>query len=130
MNVIVHRKLAIVVTMCCRLFHHTHTHSHIMEHLKGAVDIDAVAAGMSSQEVQFHYFHSHDTDRDKRLDGLELMQSVRHVDGEWTDGHHEATMSEENIVEIVDHILAEDDMNKDGYVDYVEFSRETDLTNG
>ena len=94
------------------------------------MDVEAVAAGMSSTEVQFHYFHSHDTDRDKRLDGLELMQSVRHVDGEWADGHSASTMSEENLIDIVDRILAEDDINKDGYVDYSEFSRESDRTNG
>ena len=91
------------------------------------MDVDTL--DMSPQGMQFHYFHSHDMDHNEKLDGLELMQSILHVDDEgWQDdgGHHAGVMSEEKLIEIVDVILKDDDIDQDGYVDYVEFSRGLD----
>lgn len=104
----------------------TPPHSHIRSHLQDTVDVDAI--DLSPQRMQFHYFHSHDMDRNKKLDGLELMQSILHVDEGWDTegGHHDGVMSEEKIIEIVDVILEDDDIDQDGYVDYVEFSRGLD----
>jgi len=34
-----------------------------------------------------------------------------------------ATLSDEQLAQIVDQVLSDDDINNDGYVDYYEFSR-------
>ncbi|XP_041469743.1 multiple coagulation factor deficiency protein 2 homolog isoform X1 [Lytechinus variegatus] len=109
---------------------HIQDRDHIRSHLQGTLDVDAI--DMSPQRLQFHYFHSHDMDHNRKLDGLELMQSILHVDEGWKNtgggggGHHGGVMSEERIIEIVDVILEDDDIDQDGYVDYIEFSRGLD----
>ena len=48
---------------------------HIQEHLDGVVD--KLPEEMTPAELKFHYFQTHDFDTDSRLDGLELMHTIR-----------------------------------------------------
>ncbi|KAK7072091.1 Multiple coagulation factor deficiency protein 2 [Halocaridina rubra] len=98
---------------------------HIKDHLEVPID----TAGMSEQELQYHYFKMHDADNNNKLDGQELIKSLFH----WHDaanhdpaktGHAppEAKLfTDEELVAMIDPILEQDDKNKDGFIDYPEF---------
>lgn len=96
--------------------------------MKEHMDVPIDTSNMSEQELQFHYFKMHDADGNNKLDGCELVKSLIH----WHDqSNHDATsgrpMPEEKIfkddelMNMIDPILATDDKNKDGYIDYPEF---------
>ncbi|XP_037797102.1 multiple coagulation factor deficiency protein 2 homolog [Penaeus monodon] len=97
---------------------------HIKEHLEVPID----TAGMSEQELQYHYFKMHDADNNNKLDGQELIKSLFH----WHDSanhdpgksasHPEAKLfTDDELVAMIDPILEQDDRNRDGYIDYPEF---------
>ncbi|XP_037083690.1 uncharacterized protein DDB_G0285291-like isoform X2 [Pollicipes pollicipes] len=95
---------------------------HIKEHLGAPID----TAGMSEEELQFHYFKMHDADGNNKLDGLELVASLQH----WHDqaGHEPGhpvpeakTFTDQELFELIDPIIDQDDRNRDGYIDYSEF---------
>ncbi|XP_058806321.1 multiple coagulation factor deficiency protein 2 homolog isoform X2 [Phymastichus coffea] len=93
--------------------------AHIAEHL----DIPMDTNKMSEQELQFHYFKMHDADNNNKLDGCELIKSLIH----WHEGNKEGTNKEKKIFKdeelsaLIDPILAMDDTNNDGFIDYPEF---------
>jgi len=85
---------------------------------------------MSEQELQYHYFKMHDADNNNKLDGQELIKSLFH----WHDeANHDpkapgATpppqaklFTDEELVGMIDPILDQDDLNRDGFIDYPEF---------
>lgn len=36
-------------------------------------------SNMTNDELDFYYFHLHDTDKNKKLDGLEILQAIMHT---------------------------------------------------
>ena len=93
---------------------------HIQEHLKEAgVAVDPTQ-NMSERDLQFHYFKVHDLDNNDKLDGIELANAMAHYHDEET-GEKAEDYTEAELASMVDQILDEDDLNKDGYIDYPEF---------
>ena len=92
------------------------------------MDVPIDTSNMSEQELQFHYFKMHDADGDKKIDGCELVKSLIH----WHDhSNHdkegdqplpeEKIFKDDELVNMIDPILATDDKNQDGFIDYPEF---------
>ena len=87
---------------------------------------------MTPEEQNFYYFKLHDTNNDNRLDGLEVVAAFDHVHHEETSNNtadatatppaHER-LSDEELIRLVDDILKEEDINRDGYISYEEFKR-------
>ncbi|XP_062604765.1 sex-determining region Y protein-like isoform X2 [Saccostrea cucullata] len=100
-----------------------HDAGHIKEHLKEVVD--KPKEEMSEDELEFHYFKLHDYDKNNKLDGIEIVKAITHFhadEGEGEQQHHDRKVfSDEELSNIVDLVLQEDDLNKDGYIEYVEF---------
>lgn len=40
---------------------------------------------MNEEDIQFYYFHTHDTDKNGKLDGLEILYAMNHILGEPED---------------------------------------------
>merc|ERR1712141_740665 len=98
---------------------HVQDMEHIKEHLKEenpAVKTD----NLSEADTQFHYFKAHDSDNDDKLDGIELANAMAHYHDE-DAGEKPEDYTEHELASMVDQILDEDDLNKDGYIDYPEF---------
>ncbi|XP_065661531.1 multiple coagulation factor deficiency protein 2 homolog [Hydra vulgaris] len=97
---------------------HIQDKEHIKEHLKEQINVSEKK--LSNTDLQFHYFKVHDNDNDDKLDGIELANAMAHYhDDEGSEKPEEYT--EEELAGMVDQILEEDDLNKDGYIDYPEF---------
>ena len=92
--------------------------SHIKEHLKDEIDLKDEQ--MSDEDLQFHYFKLHDYDHNNKLDGIELMNAMTHYHDEDSDGKN-PHYTDDEMGHMIDQILEEDDLNKDGYIDYPEF---------
>ena len=102
---------------------------------------------MSNEELLFHYFKMMDVDMNAKLDGGELVAAVLHYAGYFVNlmfflkpkiehdhgggnGHGGKIYSDEELVRQIDPVLNNDDLNKDGYIDYPEFlmaQRKTDV---
>ncbi|CAH1124231.1 unnamed protein product [Ceutorhynchus assimilis] len=115
-----------------------HDKEHIEEHLKEvAPKIDL--SKMTDAEIELFYFLLHDTDKNSKLDGLELLNAILHTTHD-NSGHqhiYNRTFDDENgndidnpemsegsfehFVDLVDQVLKEDDKNQDGYLDYTEY---------
>ena len=77
----------------------------------------------SDEEMEFHYFKLHDYDGNNKLDGLELAAAMTHFhEDESASRAHNIALDDNEIASLVDQILAEDDLNDDGYIDYYEFT--------
>ena len=76
----------------------------------------------SEEEMEFHYFKLHDYDGNMKLDGLELGAALTHFDEEDTARAHNIALDDDELSTLVDQVLAEDDLNDDGYIDYYEFT--------
>lgn len=102
--------------------------SHIRHDLEG--QINKPNEQMTPEEQNFYYFKLHDTNNDNRLDGLEVVAAFDHVHQENNDNattgqappHHER-MADEELIRLVDDILKEEDLDRDGYISYQEFKR-------
>ena len=66
--------------------------------------------GYTSHSLNEFYFDGHDTDHDKRLDGLELLSSLLKREVPFPQAEY-----------IVDFILKESDTDRDGVLDYAEY---------
>ncbi|XP_052766089.1 multiple coagulation factor deficiency protein 2 homolog isoform X3 [Mya arenaria] len=100
----------------------SHEAEHIKEHLKDVVE--KPKEEMSDEELEFHYFKLHDYDGNNKLDGVEITKAITHFHEEEGDEEKVANskvFSDEEIANIVDMVLKEDDLNNDGYIEYVEF---------
>ena len=87
---------------------------------------------MTPEEQNFYYFKLHDTNNDNRLDGLEVVAAFNHVHHEETANNTDSTaappptnerLADEELMRLVDDILKEEDLNRDGYISYEEFKR-------
>lgn len=77
----------------------------------------------SEEEMEFHYFKLHDYDGNNKLDGLELGAAMTHFhEGEGAARAHNIALDDDEMASLIDQILAEDDLNNDGYIDYYEFT--------
>merc|ERR1712158_25482 len=101
---------------------------HEKEHMKEHMDVPIDTSNMSEQELQFHYFKMHDSDGNNKLDGCELVKSLIHWHDQANHDHksgqplpEEKIFKDDELVNMIDPILATDDRNKDGYIDYYEF---------
>ncbi|XP_075718895.1 multiple coagulation factor deficiency protein 2 homolog [Rhinoderma darwinii] len=95
-------------------------HHHLEEELKhelGEIDLEK----SSEDELEFYYFTMHDFDHNKLLDGLEIMAALQ----ESLDDHIGNVFSREEkikyYIEMTDEVLEEDDLDKDGFLSYVEY---------
>lgn len=104
-----------------------HDAEHIKEHLKEVVD--KPKEQMTDEELEFHYFKLHDYDNNNKLDGTEITKAITHFhndedekkDGDQSSKENKKVITDEEIINIVDLVLKEDDLNNDGYIEYVEF---------
>jgi Ca2+-binding EF-hand superfamily protein len=88
---------------------------------------------MTPEEQNFYYFKLHDTNNDNRLDGLEVVAAFDHVHqeenannataGQQPPPPHHERLADEELMRLVDDILKEEDLNRDGYISYQEFKR-------
>ncbi|XP_052272991.1 multiple coagulation factor deficiency protein 2 homolog isoform X2 [Dreissena polymorpha] len=102
-----------------------HDAEHIKEHLKDVVE--KPKEEMTEEELEFHYFKLHDYDGNNKLDGVEITKAITHFHDEEPDKDTgkprppPPTLSDKDIEGIIDSILQQDDLNKDGYIEYMEF---------
>ncbi|XP_043285279.1 multiple coagulation factor deficiency protein 2 homolog [Venturia canescens] len=106
--------------------------THLAEDMGSMAEhIDIV--NMNAQELEFYYFKFHDIDNNTKLDGLELLRALQHslhgeendensneVDHVHADQEH-AVVDDSWIIELIDRVLAEDDLDNDGYLGYIEY---------
>ena len=77
----------------------------------------------SNEEMEFHYFKLHDYDGNNKLDGLELGAALTHfAEEDSTAGEHNIALDDNELSSLIDQVLADDDLNDDGYIDYYEFT--------
>lgn len=65
-----------------------HDTAHIQEHLEEVIEQPDLSK-MTDEELDFYYFQVHDSDKNSKLDGLEILQAIMHTE------HHDDE-SEEN----------------------------------
>ncbi|XP_066583683.1 multiple coagulation factor deficiency protein 2 homolog [Prorops nasuta] len=125
----------IKLTQDAELLHDT---THLQEDL-GPIAEQLDLSKMSERELEFHYFKVHDVDNNTKLDGLEILHAIQHSLHEY-NGDTADTMNhgdyyknsipnrpndEEDvmnwIIEIIDKVMEEDDVNNDGYLEYIEY---------
>ncbi|PSN44538.1 hypothetical protein C0J52_14683 [Blattella germanica] len=91
---------------------------------------------MTPEELEFHYFKLHDFDNNTKLDGLEILQAIHHTvhyneeqneegedkEKEVADNTNRSDQDDFNyFVELIDQVLEQDDLDKDGYLSYIEY---------
>jgi Ca2+-binding EF-hand superfamily protein len=86
---------------------------------------------ITPEEQNFYYFKLHDTNNDNLLDGLEVIAAFDHAHQEEND-HNTTTvegqnstqtdrMGDEELTHLIDDILKEEDLDRDGFISYEEF---------
>ncbi|CAG0916145.1 unnamed protein product [Notodromas monacha] len=83
-------------------------------------------------ELQQYYFKIHDSDRNRKLDGIELIQSLIHrhapenkepLKNKSENYFEQGVFPDKALAKAVDRVLRQHDKNNDGYIDYPEFIR-------
>lgn len=64
------------------------TNRHIAEDMKENYRLDMDQTKMTEEDMQFYYFHTHDSDKNGKLDGLEILYAMNHVHDDVTSPHH------------------------------------------
>ncbi|XP_045164269.1 putative mediator of RNA polymerase II transcription subunit 26 [Mercenaria mercenaria] len=116
----------------------TQDEEHLREHLKDEINLQNKAK-MSPEEMEFHYFRLHDTNNDTHLDGIEIMQAMAHMlpvpELELSEKLGKSKEQQEEMMkeryqgmqkyyeDMIDRVLYDDDVDKDGYLTYSEFAR-------
>lgn len=89
---------------------------------------------MTPEELEFHYFNIHDFDRNKHLDGLEMLQAIRHTEQHFeNEDEHMMLLSAYDIeyyIDLIDEVLQEDDLDEDGLLSYPEYVTARKKDNG
>ncbi|XP_023952886.2 multiple coagulation factor deficiency protein 2 homolog [Bicyclus anynana] len=110
------------LTSDAKLLHDT---KHLEEDTK-SLTAEALAK-MTPEELEFHYFSSHDYDKNSKLDGLEMLKAVYHTiehsfpEPAEDDSIEPAASDMDTFIAIVDRTLQTDDTDGDGYVSYSEY---------
>ncbi|XP_075122672.1 multiple coagulation factor deficiency protein 2 homolog [Leptodactylus fuscus] len=95
-------------------------HHHLEEDLKHELgDIDLEKA--SDDELEFYYFTMHDFDHNKLLDGLEIMAALEESLDEHIGDVFTRAEKLKYYIEMTDEVLEEDDLDKDGFLSFVEY---------
>ncbi|KAK2707399.1 hypothetical protein QYM36_015182 [Artemia franciscana] len=104
---------------------------------------DVDISKLTPEEKDFYYFKLHDYDGNLKLDGLELYSAISHIlpepDFKPRDTEEEKNRKLEEIrrinnanmqvyVRMIDSVLEEDDIDKDGYLSYSEYKATRDST--
>ena len=80
---------------------------------------------LSEHEREWLFFKSHDKDNSTSLDGIEILQAIRHIQNEHktAEDMKNVNVTEElgTLVEHIDRTMESMDLNKDGYLDYMEY---------
>ncbi|CAH1159497.1 unnamed protein product [Phaedon cochleariae] len=106
-----------------------HDQEHLQEHLDEIIP-EPDFSKMSDEELEFYYFQVHDSDKNSKLDGLEILQAISHTDEHGDsyeeDGENDMSSTTEKsdleyYVELIDQVLREDDIDDDGYLSYAEY---------
>ncbi|XP_011643434.1 multiple coagulation factor deficiency protein 2 homolog [Pogonomyrmex barbatus] len=97
-----------------------HDATHLKEDM-GYIGNQLDFSKMSEQEIEFHYFQIHDIDNNTKLDGLEIFHALEHTLHESDEEDTMQDTEQDLIIELIDKVLEEDDLNNDGYLEYVEF---------
>ncbi|KAM8946730.1 multiple coagulation factor deficiency protein 2-like [Pelodytes ibericus] len=95
-------------------------HHHLEDDLKheiGDIDLDKV----SEEELEFYYFTMHDFDHNKLLDGLEIMAALQDSLEHYLGDAFSKEGKMKHYIEMTDEVLEEDDLDKDGFLSYVEY---------
>lgn len=116
----------------------TQDQEHLREHMKDEINMPQ-GKRMSPEEMEFHYFRLHDTNNDTHLDGIEIMQAMAHMlpvpeltfaEKLGKSKEQQAEMMAERFKgmqkyyeDLIDRVLHDDDVDKDGYLTYSEFAR-------
>ncbi|CAH1232366.1 MCFD2 [Branchiostoma lanceolatum] len=90
--------------------------SHLKEHVKELTEEQINE--MSSEEKEFHFFKTHDSDKDLKLDGLEILAAIEH--STHFNTHEDKDMTE-YYAELVDKVLVDDDPDDDGMISWIEY---------
>ncbi|XP_025835244.1 multiple coagulation factor deficiency protein 2 homolog [Agrilus planipennis] len=69
------REAEVKLTQDEELLHDT---EHLQEHLENEIN-EPNLSQMSEEELEFYYFQVHDTDKNSKLDGLEILQAIYHT---------------------------------------------------
>jgi len=85
---------------------HAKIRQHVKNHLK-----DIPVGELTDDDELYYLFSIHDVNHDGYLDGHELREAF--IDDEFGD-FEEQPLKFEEIIEMIDHVLLEDDMNNDG----------------
>ncbi|KYN11314.1 Multiple coagulation factor deficiency protein 2 like protein [Trachymyrmex cornetzi] len=96
-----------------------HDATHLKEDMGSMAD-QLDFSKMTEQEIEFHYFQIHDFDNNTKLDGLEIFHALQHTMHE-NEEEGIQKPDEDWIVVLIDQVLEEDDLNNDGYLEYVEY---------
>ncbi|XP_066298048.1 multiple coagulation factor deficiency protein 2 homolog [Branchiostoma lanceolatum] len=94
----------------------TQDKDHLKEHVKELTEEQINE--MSSEEKEFHFFKTHDSDKDLKLDGLEILAAIEH--STHFNTHEDKDMTE-YYAELVDKVLADDDTDDDGMISWIEY---------
>lgn len=125
---------------------HSNIHVNMQEereHMKHHVKEDFMDPNESVDDNQLlmQYFRKHDMDGNNMLDGIELLKALTKMNDEDHDHDHEEEndgegseaaeaekkddgspkFSIDEVVPIIDSILEQDDLDKDGYITWPEF---------
>ncbi|XP_078599420.1 multiple coagulation factor deficiency protein 2 homolog [Branchiostoma floridae x Branchiostoma japonicum] len=90
---------------------------HLKEHVQELTEEQINQ--MSPEEVEFHFFKSHDGDKNLKLDGLEIMAAIEHQSEYNYPPDYNERM--EYYTGMVDKILADDDSDDDGMISWIEY---------
>lgn len=72
-----------------------HDTAHLEEHLEEVIDKPDLSK-MTDEELDFYYFQVHDTDKNAKLDGLEILQAIMHTDHHDENEDRNSNEEEEN----------------------------------
>ncbi|XP_059156359.1 multiple coagulation factor deficiency protein 2 homolog isoform X5 [Physella acuta] len=100
-----------------------HNADHILEHLEKVVATKSKDQ-MTEEELEFHYFKLHDYDNNNKLDGVEIGKALTHfhddASGKAGEGSDMAVRSDEDLVLMIDPVLAAFDLDQNGLIEYFE----------
>ncbi|XP_041418635.1 multiple coagulation factor deficiency protein 2 homolog isoform X2 [Xenopus laevis] len=94
--------------------------SHLEDELKheiGDINLDNV----SEDELEFYYFTVHDFDHNKLLDGLEIMAALQDSLEHYLGDAFSKEDKMKHYIAMTDEVLQEDDLDKDGFLTFVEY---------
>ncbi|KAG0286113.1 hypothetical protein BGZ96_009756 [Linnemannia gamsii] len=75
---------------------------------------------LTEKEELMMLFTLHDTNKDGKLDGIELRAAFSDFNDQHTP-NSQSTVTLQNMLDMIDHVLGEDDLNNDGMISLEEY---------